>query len=74
MIVCGGVSKMPRLQQALKELLPDSEVLSSLTADEVMALGCCHQAALMADPWDAACQNAQVPVTTISKSIAIRVN
>lgn len=71
-IVCGGVSKMPRLQQALKELLPDSEVLSSLTADEVMALGCCHQAALMADPWDATCQNAQVPVTTISKSIAIR--
>ena len=38
-ILTGGTAKMPRLQQAIKEALPSSELLSNLTADEVMAVG-----------------------------------
>ena len=72
-IVCGGTSKMPRIQQAIKEKLPNTKLLSQLTADEVISVGCSQQAALMAKPWDETCQHVQVQVPTISKTISIKV-
>jgi hypothetical protein len=71
-IVCGGTGKMPRLQQAIKEKLPTTELLSQLTADEVISVGCSQQAALMSEPWDDTCQYLQVAVPTISKAISVR--
>jgi len=73
-IVCGGATKMPRLQKAIKEALPDSEILTSITADEVVALGCCNQAAIMGEPWDPSCDLRQVAIPVISKSISVKVN
>nr|WHV00579.1 Hsp70-14 [Daphnia magna] len=71
-IVCGGTAKMPRLQQAIQEALPNSELLSNLTADEVIAVGCSNQAAVIGEPWDTICQHRQVAVPSISKSISVR--
>jgi len=71
-IVCGGATKMPRLQKAIKEALPDSEILTSITADEVVALGCCNQAAIMGEPWDPSCDLRQVAIPVISKSISVK--
>lgn len=65
---------MPRLQKAIKEALPDSEILTSITADEVVALGCCNQAAIMGEPWDPSCDLRQVAIPVISKSISVKVN
>ena len=73
-VLCGGVSKMPKLQQAIKETLPQSELLSNLTADEVIALGCCHQAAVAAEPWDPDCINSQVDVPALSRAVSIKVS
>lgn len=64
---------MPRLQQAIKDILPGSELLSNLTADEVLAVGCSNQAAVMGEPWDSACQHSQVSVPALSKGISVRV-
>ena len=74
MIVCGGTTKMPRLQQAIQEALPNSELLSNLTADEVIAVGCCNQAAVIGEPWDTVCQYKQVSVPAISKAVSVRVS
>lgn len=74
MIVCGGTAKMPRLQQAIQEALPKSEMLTNLTADEVMAVGCSNQAALIGEPWDPECQHIKVSVGAISKNISVRVS
>lgn len=71
-VVCGGASKMPRLQKAIQEALPESEILTSLTADEVIALGCCNQAALMGEPWDPSCDLKHVAVPVISKPISVK--
>lgn len=65
---------MPRLQQAIQDALPKSELLTNLTADEVMAVGCSNQAALMGEPWDVVCQHRQISVPTISKEISVRVS
>lgn len=65
---------MPRLQQAIREALPHSEVLSNLTPDEVIAVGCSQQAALMGEPWDPSCDMRQATVPAISKAISVKVN
>lgn len=65
---------MPRLQQAIKDALPSSELLTNLTADEVIAVGCSNQAALMGEPWDVVCQYANFEVPAISKEISVRVS
>merc|ERR1712071_624675 len=71
-VVCGGATKMPRLQKAVAAALPESEMLTSLTADEVVALGCCNQAAIMGEPWDATCDLRQVAIPVTSKSISVK--
>ena len=65
---------MPRLQQAIQEALPKSEMLTNLTSDEVMAVGCSNQAALIGEPWDPECQHLKVSVGAISKDISVRVS
>ena len=72
-VVCGGATKMPRLQKAVAAALPESEMLTSLTADEVVALGCCNQAAIMGEPWDPTCDLRQVAIPVTSKSISVKV-
>lgn len=45
-ILCGGSMKIPKLQSTIAEMFPDSEILSSIAPDEVIAIGCARQAAL----------------------------
>jgi len=33
-VVCGGVTKMPRLREAIQKVFPESEILTTLTADD----------------------------------------
>lgn len=45
-ILCGGSMKIPKLQSAISELFSNSEILSSIPPDEVIAIGSARQAAL----------------------------
>lgn len=72
-IVTGGASKMPRIQQAIKDALPNSELLSSIPPDEVIAVGCSGQASIVGEPWDAPSEHMRVTVQALSKDISVKV-
>lgn len=48
LILCGGSMKMPKLQQSIIEMFPDldatTDILNTITPDEVIAIGCARQA------------------------------
>ncbi|XP_053625650.1 heat shock 70 kDa protein 14 [Plodia interpunctella] len=48
-VLCGGSMKIPKLQSAIGNLLPDAEVLSGINPDEVIAMGCAREAGLLLD-------------------------
>merc|ERR1712029_875066 len=52
-ILCGGTSKIPKLKSSVSSLFtnsnPEVEILSSLSPDEVLALGAASQASLMTE-------------------------
>lgn len=51
-ILCGGTSKIPKLKKSISGLFSGkAEILSSLSPDEVLALGAASQASLLNEPW-----------------------
>ncbi|XP_029016938.1 heat shock 70 kDa protein 14 isoform X2 [Betta splendens] len=46
-VLCGGSARIPRLQQMIRELFVDVELLSSAPTDEVIAVGAALQAGLL---------------------------
>ena len=54
MILCGGTSKIPKLKKSVSGLFTahndQVEVLSSLSPDEVLAMGAASQANLLTEP------------------------
>ncbi|XP_020494448.2 heat shock 70 kDa protein 14 [Labrus bergylta] len=46
-VLCGGSARIPRLQQMIREMFPDVELLSSAPPDEVIAVGAALQAGLL---------------------------
>ena len=80
MILCGGTSKIPRLQKQIGNLFPNGEVLSSLSPDEVLALGAASQASLLNERWsdDHVSTEGSKPVrlqlTAISQSVVYSSN
>ena len=46
-VLCGGSAKIPRLQQMIKELFPEVELLSSIAPDEVIPVGAALQAGIL---------------------------
>ena len=47
MILCGGSSKIPKLQSRIKSLFEDAEILNTINPDEVIAVGAAKQASLL---------------------------
>lgn len=66
--------KMPKLQQAVGELFPDSEVLSGISPDEVIATGAARQGSYLARPFDPDCEHLAIEVPAVSKPICIKVS
>ncbi|CAK1545349.1 unnamed protein product [Leptosia nina] len=48
-VVCGGNMKIPKLQSAIANLLPNAELLSGINPDEVIAVGCAKHAGIILD-------------------------
>ncbi|XP_068163493.1 heat shock 70 kDa protein 14 isoform X2 [Antennarius striatus] len=46
-VLCGGSARIPRLQQMIREIFPDVELLCSAPPDEVIAVGAALQAGLL---------------------------
>nr|XP_040029858.1 heat shock 70 kDa protein 14 isoform X2 [Gasterosteus aculeatus aculeatus] len=46
-VLCGGSARIPRLQQMIREMFPDVELLSSSPPDEVIAVGAALEAGLL---------------------------
>ncbi|KAM8739828.1 heat shock 70 kDa protein 14 isoform 1-T1 [Acanthopagrus schlegelii] len=46
-VLCGGSARIPRLQQMIREMFPDVELLSSAPPDEVIAVGAALEAGLL---------------------------
>ncbi|XP_078275556.1 heat shock 70 kDa protein 14 isoform X1 [Rhinoraja longicauda] len=46
-VLCGGSARIPRLQQMILDVFPDAELLNSIPADEVIAVGATIEAALL---------------------------
>ncbi|XP_054608403.1 heat shock 70 kDa protein 14 [Dunckerocampus dactyliophorus] len=46
-VLCGGSARIPRLQQMMREMFPDVELLFSAPPDEVIAVGAALQAGLL---------------------------
>ena len=42
--MCGGSSKIPKLQSRIKSLFENAEILNSINPDEVIAVGAAKQA------------------------------
>uniref|UniRef100_A0A8C7XGW1 Heat shock protein 14 n=1 Tax=Oryzias sinensis TaxID=183150 RepID=A0A8C7XGW1_9TELE len=45
--LCGGSARIPRLQQLIREMFPDVELLNSAPPDEVIAVGAALEAGLL---------------------------
>ena len=45
--MCGGSSKIPKLQSRIKSLFENAEILNSINPDEVIAVGAAKQASLL---------------------------
>ncbi|XP_068611306.1 heat shock 70 kDa protein 14-like [Brachionichthys hirsutus] len=46
-VLCGGSARIPRLQQMIRDIFPDVELLCSAPPDEVIAVGAALQAGLL---------------------------
>ena len=49
--MCGGTSKIPRLQKHIASMFPNAEQLNSISPDEVLALGAASQSSLLNEAW-----------------------
>lgn len=47
MVLCGGSTKIPRLQTLIRDLFPDVDLLSSAPPDELIAVGAALEAGLL---------------------------
>jgi len=50
-ILCGGTAKIPKLKRSISGLFSNAETLTSLSPDEVLALGAASQASMLNEPW-----------------------
>ncbi|XP_021923589.1 heat shock 70 kDa protein 14-like isoform X2 [Zootermopsis nevadensis] len=74
LILSGGAMKMPKLQQAVGDLFPESEVLSGISPDEVIATGAARQGSYLARPFDPDCEHLAIEVPAVSKPICVKVS
>jgi len=51
-ILCGGTSKIPKLQRGISALFENAEILSAINPDEVIAMGAAKQASLLPEDYN----------------------
>lgn len=73
-ILCGGGMKIPKFQSTIQSMFPEAELLNQINPDEVMALGCARQAALVAQPWDPDCKYLDMEICSMPCDVVVKVD
>lgn len=73
MVLCGGSARIPRLQQLIREMFPDVELLSSAPPDEVIAVGAAMEAGLLVGRESLAPEEESVTVDVSAADILLKV-
>ncbi|PVD24364.1 hypothetical protein C0Q70_14845 [Pomacea canaliculata] len=75
-VLCGGGARMPLVQRVISDFFPASEQLTSVSGDEVIAIGAAKEAAILVGKEDSQLleMENQTSVQCLSKAVAIRVN
>lgn len=71
-VLCGGSMKIPKLQSAIANLLPEVEVLSGINPDEVISVGCAREAGLLLDIPEFSLQDLSTEVEFLAKNIYVK--
>lgn len=72
-ILCGGGMKIPKFQSTIQSMFPDAELLNQINPDEVIALGCARQAALVAKQWDPECKYLDMEICCTPCDVLVKV-
>lgn len=73
-VLCGGSARIPRLQQMIRELFLDVELLSSAPTDEVIAVGAALQAGLLVGRESLAPEEESVTVDVSATDLLLKVS
>ncbi|TNN72881.1 Heat shock protein 14 [Liparis tanakae] len=71
-VLCGGSGRIPRLQQLIREAVPDVELLSSAPPDEVIAMGAALEAGLLVGRDNLAPEEDSVTVDVSATDILVK--
>ncbi|CAG4988943.1 unnamed protein product [Parnassius apollo] len=71
-VLCGGSMKIPKLQSAIANLLPEAEVLSGISPDEVIAVGCAREAGLLLDMPESSFTDINTEIEFLGKDIYMK--
>uniref|UniRef100_A0A3Q3NFI1 Heat shock protein 14 n=1 Tax=Mastacembelus armatus TaxID=205130 RepID=A0A3Q3NFI1_9TELE len=71
-VLCGGSARIPRLQQMIREMFTDVELLSSAPPDEVIAVGAALEAGLLVGRDDLAPEEESVTVDVSATDILVK--
>ena len=73
-ILCGASAKMCKIQALIREKFQQSKLLSQLSPDEIVALGCAKQCALITSSRKKEINKQDCFFRALSNSISIQVN
>uniref|UniRef100_A0A667YHR7 Heat shock protein 14 n=1 Tax=Myripristis murdjan TaxID=586833 RepID=A0A667YHR7_9TELE len=71
-VLCGGSARIPRLQQMMREMFPDVELLSSAPPDEVIAVGAALEAGLLVSRDSPTLEDESVTVDASASDILVK--
>nr|AGO01993.1 heat shock 70kDa protein 14 [Monopterus albus] len=72
-VLCGGSARIPRLQQMIRDMFPDVELLSSAPPDEVIAVGAALEAGLLVGRDNLVPEEESVTVDVSATDILVKV-
>ncbi|XP_048409643.1 heat shock 70 kDa protein 14 [Stegostoma tigrinum] len=71
-VLCGGSARIPKLQQMIRDLFPDVDLLNSIPSDEVIAVGAAIEAALLLGKENSSLEEESVIVECSARNIVAK--
>lgn len=73
-VLSGGSAKIPKLQQMIKDLFPDVELLCSIPPDEVIPIGAANQAGILVGKESLVLDDDSITVDCCASDILVKVS
>ncbi|XP_056603898.1 heat shock 70 kDa protein 14 [Triplophysa dalaica] len=71
-VLCGGSARIPKLQQMIRDLFPDVELLNSIPPDEVIPVGAAMQAGILVGKESMALGEDSITVDCCASDITVK--